>query len=557
MPGRPGLHPRWRSAATRWLVLAAGLGLTVAATVFIALGSRGVDDARFNNAMQSATDRLVSRLDIYISTLRGGSALFAANDDIAVAAFARYAASLELQRWYPGIQGIGWSERVVTGLAGDVDEQHAIVHLEPMDERNRAAIGFDMYSEQTRRAAMRRARDSGEPAMSGRVTLVQEIIGPQLPGFLIYVPVYAGDGIPADPAARRQRLRGFVYAPFRAHDLFDGIFGTEAQPRVNFAVYDGSRVDSTALLYTSGAAYGHTPRRTATQQLEIAGHTWTVVFATRPEFDAASSRRLVPIFFLAGLLASLWLFRLASGQARARTAAEEANRAKSAFLATMSHELRTPLNAIGGYVDLIQLGVAGPVSQQQATYLDRVQRAQRHLLGLINDVLNFAKLDAGRVAFSVRPVRVLDAVTEAAAMMALQAEQRGIDFSVAGGPDVAVVADAEKLRQILLNLYSNAIKFTDPGGAVSTQWVQRGDAVEIEVTDTGVGIPEHLHEEIFEPFLQVSDDLTRQRQGTGLGLSISRELVHGMAGDIGVSSSPGAGSTFRVSLPGHADPAGA
>ncbi|HSJ23419.1 MAG TPA: CHASE domain-containing protein [Longimicrobiales bacterium] len=540
-----------RGQAAPWMVLALALALTFATTAFVAAGTRGRDEARFDNAVQNATDRLIARLEVYISTLRGGASLFAADGGMDAERFQRYADRLELERWYPGIQGFGWTERIETGLDGEVDEVHAIRFLEPMDERNQAAIGYDMYSEPVRRAAMRRARDLAEPAMSGRVILVQEIFGEQSPGFLIYVPVYVGGEIPADVASRRDRLLGFVYAPFRAPDLFDRIYGTEAEPRVDFAVYDGMQADTASLLFVTSPDAGQNSRRSETVRLEIAGHPWTVVFTSRPEFDATSARGLVPLVFIAGLLGTLWLFRLARGQARARAVAEHANQAKSLFLATMSHELRTPLNAIGGYVDLILLGVAGPVSDKQDEYLTRVMRAQKHLLGLINDVLNFAKLDAGRVHFNARPVSAGDAVGEAASMVAVQAEQLGLNFTVAGGPDVQAVCDPEKLRQILLNLYSNALKFTPRGGAVATRWQAVDSVVEILVSDTGTGIEPDRVDEIFEPFLQVDADLTRQGEGTGLGLSISRALARGMGGDIRVTSTPGAGSTFIVSLPRH------
>jgi two-component system, OmpR family, sensor kinase len=548
MPARSRKQANGRAPRTPWVILAFGLALTAAATVFVALSIAERDEARFANAVQSATDRITSRLEVYISTLRGGAAFVAAEPDVDAAAFRRYAERLELQRWYPGIQGIGWTARLVAGLEAEADEQHAILYLEPLDERNQAAIGFDMYGEPVRREAMRRARDLGEPAMSGRVTLVQEIIGPRQPGFLIYVPVY-GVGIPDDVQQRQERLTGFVYAPFRANDLFTGVFGTEEQPRVDFAVYDGLSTDSAALLFMSRDVTDQSPRHSATVIMQIAGRPWTVRLDSRPEFEAASNRGLVPALLLGGVLVSMLLFWLAWEQARARVAAESANVAKSMFLASMSHELRTPLNAIGGYIDLMRLGIPGPLTEQQEQYLARAQRAQTHLLGLINDVLNFSKLDAGRVRFAAEPVRPGDIVGEAAAMVALQAELAGIDFSVTGGPDVMVVADDEKVRQVLLNLYSNALKFTGAGGRVTTHWSAAGDMVEIHVTDTGIGIDPDRHQEIFEPFLQVDADLTRQQQGTGLGLSISRELARGMDGDLRVRSSPGQGSTFTLSLP--------
>jgi PAS domain S-box-containing protein len=234
----------------------------------------------------------------------------------------------------------------------------------------------------------------------------------------------------------------------------------------------------------------------------------------------------------------------------ARALAEEANRSKSQFLANMSHELRTPLNAIGGYVDLIEMGIRGPVSQQQESDLKRIKRAQQHLLGLINDVLNYAKLEAGRIKFHIEAVPVYAALADMEALIAPQARGKGIAYRCcAGDTAITVHADREKLQQIVLNLLSNAVKFTDSGGEVEVTWDARDEAVEIHVRDTGLGIPPEKLASVFEPFVQVDVDLTRTAQGTGLGLAISRELARSMDGNLTAASVPGEGSTFTLTLP--------
>jgi signal transduction histidine kinase len=533
---------------TPWVVLAAALLFTAAASLFLTSSIRERDAARFANAVESAHDRVVGRLDIYLATLQGAAALFSVMDTVTAERFREYVASLEVQERYPGIQGIGWTERLKNGIDGEVDEQHMIRYLEPLDDRNAAALGFDMYSEERRRAAMQRARDGAEPALSGMVTLRQEIFGRTQPGFLLYVPVYRGSTVPTTVAGRRAALLGFVYSPFRADDLFVGVFGTEEQPRVHFTVYAAARPDPYALLHASPRTAGHRSRFIATRTMDVAGQPWTVVFGSEPAFEAASGRVLVGAFVLTGMLASFWLFSLARGQRRAREAAEAANRAKSAFLASMSHELRTPLNAIAGYVELLELEQPGPVNDIQRGYLARVRRAQQHLLGLINNVLNFARIEAGSVRIEREPVSVGAAMYEADTMLAAQVAAAKLTYHRRGGPDVVVLADPEKLRQILINLLSNAIKFTEPGGTIVTWWQEEGSFVAIVVRDTGIGIPADRLEDIFDPFVQVDADLTRTRQGTGLGLSISRELARAMDGDIRVESGQG-GSTFTLLLP--------
>jgi signal transduction histidine kinase len=234
----------------------------------------------------------------------------------------------------------------------------------------------------------------------------------------------------------------------------------------------------------------------------------------------------------------------------ARAVAEAANRAKSEFLAVMSHELRTPLNAIGGYAELIELGIRGPVTAAQRADLGRIQRSQRHLLGLINGVLNYARLETGNVRYEVTDVYVDELLATCEALVAPQARAKRLTLAVpACPPSLTVRADGEKVQQIVLNLLTNSIKFTDDGGRIEVTCAEADDAVDINVIDTGHGIAAEKQTAIFDPFVQVDARLTRTQDGVGLGLAISRDLARGMRGDLTVRSVPGEGSTFTLRLP--------
>jgi signal transduction histidine kinase len=221
----------------------------------------------------------------------------------------------------------------------------------------------------------------------------------------------------------------------------------------------------------------------------------------------------------------------------------------------MSHELRTPLNAIAGHVQLIEMGIHGDVTDGQRDALGRVDRAQRHLLGLINDVLNYARVEAGRVEYDLEPVLVSDVFTDVLPMVESQAAARSLTlermFPVDQGAEpIHVWADRDKLGQILLNILSNAVKFTPEGGRITVAIADDDGPghVTVRISDTGVGIPVDKLEAVFEPFVQVRSDFTRQVEGTGLGLAISRDLARGMGGNLRVTSELGVGSTFEVVL---------
>jgi PAS domain S-box-containing protein len=235
----------------------------------------------------------------------------------------------------------------------------------------------------------------------------------------------------------------------------------------------------------------------------------------------------------------------------ARRLAEEANAAKGQFLATMSHELRTPLNAIVGYLDLLELGLHGPLTEAQREDLGRIRRSEGTLHRLVEDLLSFARLEAGKVEYRYEDVALDQFLASLEGFIAPRLVRKNLAYGLdAAGAAVTISMDRDKVEQIMLNLLSNAVKFTDHG-RIDVRCVVDESIVGIEVADTGRGIAASMLDYIFEPFAQGERSLTRPAEGTGLGLSISRQLARGMGGDIKVESVVGEGSKFVVTLPRH------
>ena len=286
---------------------------------------------------------------------------------------------------------------------------------------------------------------------------------------------------------------------------------------------------------------------------------WGTAMGHGPFVRPALHQSLIALQAFMGIAAATFLVLAASISERRRaedemrlahTRAAEANRAKAEFLAVMSHELRTPLNAISGYVDLLSLGVDGKLTEKQQASLSRIQLNQQHLLSLIDDVLSFAKIEAGRLSVDVQSVAINGMVETLEALVRPELERKDLLFSYEPCDDaLSARADPEKLRQILLNFLANAIKFTPEGGRIQVGADAYEEFVRIWVSDTGIGIPSDMIAHVFEPFFQVEQGTTRRYPGIGLGLAIARDLASAMNGEVRLESTAGKGTTISLLLP--------
>ncbi|MGZ8778556.1 MAG: CHASE domain-containing protein [Thermoanaerobaculia bacterium] len=565
--------------ALPWYVFSVFVVLTLLATSYVWQTTRDADRARFDNAVQATRDAITARLDLYVNVLTATRGLMASDPALPRHDLRDYIRSHDIQQRYPGIQGIGLSLRLPFEHVQQLEEEmrrdgfrdfrvwpsdprpevHAIVLLEPMDERNRAAIGFDMFTNAVRREAMSRARDTGLPAASGHVTLVQEIDARKQPGFLIYTPVYTTGSTPATVAERRAALSGFIYAPFRAYDLLRWIFGSQVRPELGFEISDRGR-----LLYRSEDLPPR-PRFVERGELTVAGTTWDVRFISRREGRGAAFL-LAAATLVGGLAITTLLYSLLRVQLRARAEAERtaerlsaseaalqrANRAKDEFLATLSHELRTPMTSIMGWAQMLGEEELDPETVRIG--IDAINKGARAQAQLIDDLLDVSRITAGKMRIDPKPVDLAPVIVAAMETVRSAAEAKGVrlaidlDHGLAHG--VRVNGDEHRLQQVVWNLVANAVKFTPAEGEVFTGLrVEDCEAV-IEVRDTGEGIDPAFLPYLFERFRQADSSATRTHMGLGLGLAIVRHLVELHGGTISAESrGAGKGATFRVRLP--------
>lgn len=271
---------------------------------------------------------------------------------------------------------------------------------------------------------------------------------------------------------------------------------------------------------------------------------------THKTFDYSASAHFLPDTHVFVLRDMTERKQAARELALAKEEAERANRKKDQFLANMSHELRTPLNAVIGYASMMKQGMAGPLTEKQAKYARNIELSGKHLLRMVNDILDVSKIEAGKIKLDIQDIALVPLVEDLDQVLNGLAEEKNVTLSFSIAPGVTSIrADASRLRQIFFNLIGNAIKFNRPGGRVTVTLKEDGDCLLCDVIDTGIGIPAEKQHELFTEFYQVDGSTKRAHEGTGLGLMLTRRLVEMHGGSITLASKEGKGSTFTFRLP--------
>ncbi|MDD5141077.1 MAG: CHASE domain-containing protein [Verrucomicrobiales bacterium] len=574
-------------------VLAGGVVLSLVLFFMIRGGEMRDLQTKAGNLAHEKVEKLHVDMLRSMEVLNSVSSLYAAQGKIEREQFHEFVRQALLRQ--PEIQALSWNPRVsdagrmrfetmaTNGCPGyelreltdagefvpaaKRSEYVPVLFIEPIDG-NASALGYDLDSNARRLASIEKARDTGLPVATAPIRLAQEHGDKK--GFLVLLPVYQGESTPVSVAERRERLVGFAVAVFRVVNLVDEIFQQLKTEGIEVRVFDDS--PDGELIYDNVTPAIEKPVAGAekTIPLEVAGRRWVVTFAPTPQFVAAQSHAqawsVLAVGVLFTLLTVAYLYggwrrtqEIAAANAalheevavrqRAEAAAESANQAKSDFLASMSHEIRTPLNAILGYSQIMQRDRQLTAEQRDA--IGSISASGQHLLGLINEILDLSKIEAGRM--ELNPVDFdLAALGQGltATFQPLCAEKR-IGFRVVfdGGGKKFVVGDEGKLRQVLINLLGNAVKFTNVGEVFFRCKNVADDAWLFEVIDTGLGIPEAERANIFKPFQQGAN--SQHQGGTGLGLAIAQRQVELLGGKLELQSERGIGSRFffQIALP--------
>lgn len=561
------------------LVFVSFLGVTAWST-YSAYQDLGKEQDRLINQTVSSTEKAMQdRLTVYEEVLKAGEAIFNASTEVTRNDWQNYTNTFDIGHQYPGLQGIGYNPVVTKDnletYTQSIREQgfpdyHVfpegerpiytpIKYIEPFSGRNLQAFGYDTYSSPTRKAAFDRARDSHSPAISGKITLVQDAQEPEEPGFLMVLPVYDTNKPTATVEQRRDAISGFISAPFRTRELFGNIFSSvhSNNPNIGFRIYGGS-IDTKNLLYESPtfASIKKSVRGNPVSHISIDGQDFVVQYHISPDNIPRSVgyrplNTLFGGFLFSAILAGLVLVLLRSRtRALAYAEAREVQQAKDDLLSLASHQLRTPATGVKQYIGMLRQGYAGRITKQQRELLDKAFQSNERQLGIIDEILHVARLDAGQIRLSISQVNVSkllrDIVNEHREV--INKRQQKIRLHLPKKP-IIIESDPQYLRMVIENLLSNASKYTFKKGRIDVSLSLKDGLLTLTLKDTGVGISKQQEPLLFKKFSRIYNDLTRQTEGSGIGLYITQKIITLHGGLITVESEPNVGSIFTVVLP--------
>ncbi|CAN5438075.1 hypothetical protein BH10PAT3_BH10PAT3_6560 [soil metagenome] len=525
---------------------------------------------------------IMQRFSAYEDSLRAANALFLGSEDVTRDEWSSFVGSLDLPSRYPGIRGLGFiklvnsdekeafQENVRSNDLGNYaiypasqkDIYAPLLYIVPLGsttstERNSPALGFDMYTDPIRANAMKVAAETGKPALSGVLDLIQANRNPPSKGFLMFMPYYKKGVSITTPIERRAAIDGYFYEPFITNSTFAPLFNLPNN--LAFAIYDGASTSSSSILYQSTLDYENASYVQAKiTKIALYGQRWNVIYKIRKEIVPATVRNRPASVLIGGTIfaASLALIIYLLIQRRTRALSyfeqKKLEEAKDELLSLASHQLRTPATAVKQYVSMVKDGFAGSVTAEQRKLLEMAYESNERQLTIVDDLLYVARIDAGQAVIRPEAInlnKMIDSVIEDQLSM-INSRNQIVNFKKPRQVQT-VSGDPQYLRMIFENLLSNASKYSYEGKRIAVALRSAEEQIIIDFTDNGVGIKAEDFSNVFLKFNRIPNELTRQIAGSGIGLYLAKQLALLHGGDITFTSKPGKGSTFSVILPKH------
>jgi signal transduction histidine kinase len=524
-------------------------------------------------------EHINKRVEAYEDILRGGVGLFKNTDEISREDWSRYVDAFDIINRYPGVQALAYVQVLQPNLldahqdlvrkngfpgytvfpGGSRDLYSSIVYIEPLDEKNKKAVGYDMLTEPVRNESMRRAIDSGDVAVSGLVTLVQDsTTDTKQPGFVMYLPVYSKGVEPSTLLERRQNIRGFMAAAFRTYDFIDTAH-IEEDKNYAFQVVEG--IDKSGAVIYESPQYSYLTNNPEVEpissSLRVNQVDWQINGLLKKQALAASiiDRPLNVLWagIALSILVSSFVYLLLAN--RSKTLAGEENvklqEAKDELLALASHQLRTPATGVKQYVGMLHEGLAGELSELQKNLVAKAYESNERQLSTINEMLFVARSDNGQLKMdnSIFDICALmsDVIAEQSGVIS---EREQVVKSKISNTCICILGDKHYMRMALENILSNASKYTPDGGKIFV-YLEKIDESKliVSVRDTGTGVSPEDQSLLFKKFSRVPNELTSLVGGSGIGLYLAKKVVDGHGGTIELISDGEQGSEVRIILP--------
>ncbi len=504
-----------------------------------------------------ATEQRVSTLSGHIRTsmdryrqlLYSGAGVFDVKGTVSQEDWQQFVLSSRVVEQYPSLLGIGYATYNRDQTGGVTT---AIKYLEPDNAVNQRAIGYDMYTEARRRAAMEQARDDASVAISEPVSLVQDADNPNKKGVLIYYPVYDLSAPHGTIEQRRSAIRGYVYIALRPSDVV-AIIDRET---IDLDTLDYKVQDTGNSVVMDSQTAKHDAADMATvrdKDIALYSRVWRVsVTAYHPIWDRYTVPGMILLlgigFSMAAAMGVYWLVKKTALRLTS-THQQQLMQTRDELLALTSHQLRTPASGVKQYLGMLTQGFMGDLSPEQQAVAEKAYAANERQIETINQILHVAKADAGQLKIDLRRIDCDTLVRSIVDDMAADARRKDIRLCVSSRPGVYVMGDERYIRMVIENLVSNAIKYSYMSSTVDIRVKTIKKMAHITVADKGVGIDAADYDKLFIKFSRVTNDLSAKEGGTGLGLYLARQIMRAHHGRIELDSAIGKGSTFRCIIP--------